>query len=301
MIAAWPTSSIRPPRPPYSSAMSADRSKTGQPWSACQSRFGTHSSAATRPASHGQRGAQLTAAARGRAAHATRIPTSRNATACLLLSPIPATTPASSHSRGRRSSDRLGGQHQHRRPGQGVEVAVESRCPSAMTTAEAATTTAVSTWPPRAAPSSRENCTASSTIPTTASSAGSRSTTRWCGAISVGEPRQERRERRLVRVAPGQPLARPRRSRARRGAARRTAPSRAARRPARPRRRRPRATRTAGARRSREQSVPEPGQQTVVAGRARRAGSRAGRRSVAADGGVRLLEVVLVGRPSPRS
>ena len=54
-----------------------------------------------------------------------------------------------------------------------------------MTTADAATTAAVRTWPPRAAPSSRANCTANSTMPTTASTGGSRSTIRWCGATSV--------------------------------------------------------------------------------------------------------------------
>ncbi len=53
MISAWPTSSTRPRTPPYSSEMSDESSRTGQSWACCQSRFGTQSTSASSPPSHG--------------------------------------------------------------------------------------------------------------------------------------------------------------------------------------------------------------------------------------------------------
>ena len=118
-------------------------------------------------------------------ASATRMPSSRNATACLLLRPIPATTPATSHSLGRSSTSAWVTRTRTAVQASVSKVAVDSRWPTVMTTALAATVTAVSTWADRAPPSSRANCTASSTSPATARMLQRRSTTRLCSASSV--------------------------------------------------------------------------------------------------------------------
>ena len=206
MIAAWPTSSIRPPRPPYSSAMSADRSKTGQPWSACQSRLGTHISAAIRPASHGQRVRSSGRSSRSSSAARPGWPEQEH-DRVLVVEADPgdhAGQPATAAGAGRAppGSTSTSTAVQARVS----KVAVDSRWPSAMTTAEAATTAAVSTWPPRAAPSSRANCTASSTMPTTASTRRQPQHHEVVRRDLGGQPREQRRERRLVGVAPRQPL-----------------------------------------------------------------------------------------------
>ena len=185
--------------------MSAERSKTGQPWSACQSRLGTHISAAMSPASHGQR-VRSSGRSSGSSTQATRMAPSRNAGAGLLLRPTPATTPAASHSPGRRSSTAWVTRTSTAVQARVSKVAVDSRWPSVMTTADAATTAAVRTWPPRAAPSSRANCTANSTMPTTASTRRQPQHHQVVRRDLGGQPREQRRERRLVGITPRQPL-----------------------------------------------------------------------------------------------
>ena len=152
------------------------------------------------------RGARARAASCRSSASATRMPSSRNATACLLLRPIPATTPATSHSLGRSSTSAWVTRTRTAVQASVSNVAVDSRWPTVMTTALAATVTAVSTWADRAPPSSRANCTASSTSAGDGHDAPEAEHDEVVLRQLGGQPRQQRRERRLVRVAPRQPL-----------------------------------------------------------------------------------------------
>ena len=201
-----PTRPSRPPRPPYSSAMSA-LSVEHRP---AVPRLPDQVGQPQQPARAARRATGTACAAaggrRGPAATPTSTPRSRNTTACLLLSPMPATQAGQQPSRGRSSTSACATTSRTAVQASVSNVAVHSRWPSARERGggdrhrgERPGRLGPAEQPreaPRTAPPAR----------TTASRLGSRSTTRLCGASAVGEPGEQRGERRLVGVAPGEPL-----------------------------------------------------------------------------------------------
>ena len=207
MIAAWPTSSIRPPRPPYSSAMSAERSKTGQPWCGLPEQVGDPHQRGDQPGQPRPAGPQRGPQLRIERARDQDPAEQADASACLLLRPIPATTPATSHSRGRSVEHAPGSTRTSTAVQARVsKVAVDSRWPSAMTTADAADDDGgqhlAAAAPPEQPRELHRQQHDADDRQHAAAAAAPQVVRRDLG----GEPREQRRERRLVGVAPRQPL-----------------------------------------------------------------------------------------------
>jgi len=141
--------SLLPELPP---AMAAASVNTGNPFAACQTRFGAQIANATAVPSHGHRPAS---AARGPTASTpTSTPASSTSGSSLFCRARPATTPVASQigppSRSERASSQVRAVQASR-----SYVVVDSRCPTASSTAETPMLAAASTWAPFEPPSSR--------------------------------------------------------------------------------------------------------------------------------------------------
>ena len=198
-----------PPRPPYSSAMSADSSKTGQPWVACQSRLGSHITSATRPPSHSHGDRSWCAGRAGQRDARRRTPSSATATSCLALRPSPAIDPGQQPEARPLVAQRVPGDQRDRRPrhhveglrGQPVSDGDHHR-PRCRCRPRRAPVHVVP--PPTQAGGQRRQHDEQAH----GQQAGQPQQHQVVPVDLVGEPGQQRDERRLVGVAPRQPVTR---------------------------------------------------------------------------------------------
>ena len=193
--------------PPYSSLMSAESSKTGQPcWPA---RAGSAATAAApparRPTTRRRGGGD---GRRGSAATPTNRPSRQTTMSCLAFSPTPATSPAASHSRGRSSHEGVR-RDQERWPSRPYVEALRGQ-----PVAEERRHGRGAGRPPRSAPAPGcRHRAAARGRPTSrrgadGEHAGQPQQPPGCAAASSWvSPGEQRHQRRLVGIAPGEAVA----------------------------------------------------------------------------------------------
>ena len=185
-----------------SSAISAASSSWGQPWRACQRRFGSHSAKASTVPTHSQATARQIPAAREEAT-ARREPGRGEARGACSRARCRRPGPASSHWRSSPPPRIRVTTYTSVTQTSTSKVVVESRCPTAIAAPDAAVASAATACPARPAPSSRAIRATSTTTRAIATADSDPQSARVRAEHPLREAAEQRGQGRLIVVSPG--------------------------------------------------------------------------------------------------